>query len=110
LIVRKLCEGYQGLSPLDIQEMTLDQVYCLVMDIEERKPKKKMGAVEAVQAGIVDPSKVPMATSGKSLCQRIKEQKERERAAAQAKAVEVKPSRKQRRRERLAKRKADGGA
>jgi hypothetical protein len=67
------------MTPLDLEEMTLDQVFSLCLPDDEVQTGRieNVSVSEAVQRGIIPPEKM----KGKSLCRTIQERNAKERAA-----------------------------
>lgn len=93
--MHRICEAYPGISPLAIEEMSLDQIYTLWNDaesLEKGVPVRRMSMGEACRAGVVQHPE-----GGKSLFQRI-----RERQAAQRDGLDPEAGTKRERRRRRA--------
>ena len=63
-----------GVTPLQIEQMTLDQAFMMFMKIEGMDDKKKkVSLAQAVQDGVVKPKNAPAAFGGKSYFQRVRD-------------------------------------
>jgi hypothetical protein len=83
LIFREVCEAYMGVTPLDLEQMHLDQLYlmtCDKKDLQRVSRTRRMTPQEARAEGFL-PKK-----PGKSYVQRVREHIAAERAKKQKRA------------------------
>lgn len=57
--MRTVCESYPGITPLDCENMTEEQLLCLVVDMRSTAPTESISASEARSRGLIKPYSGP---------------------------------------------------